>query len=110
MIKCPDCGVRYKVEKTDFEYQGIVVRGIKCLRCPRCGDELFTPEQYDAIRARVMAIAPPLRLTRKISRAGGRPTLYLPEDLVKVAGLKVGDEVDIYLEGKRKIVVEPSEE
>lgn len=38
--------------------------------------------------------------------AGRRPALYLPEDIVKTGGFKVGDEADVYLQGKRKIVIE----
>lgn len=64
MVKCPECGKEYLKTKTDFEYQGIIIRGAKCLKCPSCGEELFTPEQYDAIRARVSALTPTLRLGR----------------------------------------------
>jgi antitoxin component of MazEF toxin-antitoxin module len=48
-------------------------------------------------------------LTRNI-KTGKRPALYLPEDIIKATGLKVGDEVDIYLEGNRKIVIEARKE
>jgi len=45
-------------------------------------------------------------LTRRITLAGKRPALYIPEDIVKTTGLKAGDEVDVYLQGKKRIVIE----
>jgi len=110
MVKCPKCKVDYVEAKCDFEYQGILFRNVKCERCPKCGDEVFTPSEYDILRARVKQFAPTLRLSRKISAAGKRPALYLPEDIIKATGLKIGDEVHIYLEGNRKIVIEAKTE
>jgi molecular chaperone GrpE (heat shock protein) len=41
------------------------------------------------------------RLKRKISTAGKKPIVYLPEDMVKAIDEKVGDEVDVYVKGKK---------
>jgi antitoxin component of MazEF toxin-antitoxin module len=41
-----------------------------------------------------------LRLKRKISTAGKKPIVYLPEDVVKAIDARVGNEVDVYVEGK----------
>ena len=105
-MKCPKCQIEYVEAKTDFEYQEIIMRNVDCLKCPKCGVALFTPEQYDMIRKRFSGLAPTLRLTRKVSAAGKRPAVYLPKDIVKAVGLKIGDEIDIYLQGKNRIVIE----
>jgi antitoxin component of MazEF toxin-antitoxin module len=42
----------------------------------------------------------------KITRAAGKPSIYLPPEIVKQAGLKIGQEVEVYLADKRKIVIE----
>ena len=105
MSKCPKCGVEYVEVEVDFEYGDVILRKVKALRCPVCKEELFTPEQYGVIRARIRSVAQPLRLKRKISTAGKKPIVYLPEDVVKAIDAKVGDEVDVYVEGK-KIVIE----
>lgn len=105
MAKCPSCGVEYVEVETDFEYGDIILRNVKATKCPRCGRELFTGEQYRAIKERLQSVLQPLRLKRKISKAGKRPVLYLPEDVVKAIDAKVGDEVDIYVEGN-KIIIE----
>jgi len=77
------------------------------LKCPRCGVELFTPDQYELLREYLSEIAPTLKLTRKVSEAGKHPVIYLPQDLVKAVGLKPGDKIEIYLQGKKRIVIEP---
>jgi len=103
--KCPKCDVEYVEVEVDFEYGDVILRKVKALRCPVCKEELFTPEQYGVIRARIRSVAQPLRLRRKISTAGKKPIVYLPEDVVKAIDAKVGYEVDVYVEGK-KIVIE----
>jgi antitoxin component of MazEF toxin-antitoxin module len=45
-------------------------------------------------------------LIRKITRAGGKPSIYLPPEIVKEADLKIGQEVAVYLAGKKRIVIE----
>ena len=105
MSKCPNCKVKYEEVETDFEYGDIILRNVKAFRCPKCSQELFTPEQYQAIRERIHSVIQPLRLKRKISTAGKKPIVYLPEDVVKAISAKIGDEVDIYVEGK-KIIIE----
>lgn len=105
VAKCPKCGTEYIEVETDFEYGGVVLRKVRATKCPGCGEEFYTPEQYGAIRQRLYSIIQPLRLTRRISAAGKRPAIYLPEDIVKAVNAKIGDEVEIYVEGK-KIVIE----
>jgi YgiT-type zinc finger domain-containing protein len=105
MIKCPSCQVEYAEVETEFEYGDIVLRNVKATKCPKCGRELFTPEQYRAIRERLQSVVQPLKLRRKISAAGKRPAVYLPEDVIKAVNAKIGDEIEIYVEGK-KIIIE----
>lgn len=105
MAKCPSCNVDYEEVETDFEHEGIVLRNVKATKCPRCGQELFTPEQYSTIRERLRSVVQPLKLKRKISAAGKRPAVYLPEDVVRAVNAKIGDEVEIYVEGE-KIIIE----
>ena len=73
-------------------------RGIALLRLQR---ELFTLEQYDTIRDRLRNMIQPLKLKRKISTADKKPIIYLPEYMVKAVNAKAGDEIDIYVEGKK---------
>jgi antitoxin component of MazEF toxin-antitoxin module len=61
------------------------------------------------IRERIAALGPEVKFTRKISKAGNRPAIYLPDVVVESMKLRAGDEVSIYMEGKRRLVIEPIE-
>ena len=104
MSKCPKCDAEYVEVEVDFEYGDVVLRKVKALKCPGCEEELFTPEQYRVIRQRIRSVAQPLKLRRKISTAGKKPIVYLPEDVVKAISAKVGDEINIYAEGNKVII------
>lgn len=108
-MKCRKCRVDLEEVQTDYEHGGVLLRGVKALRCPKCGEELFTLEQYGEIKQRLLAVIKPLRLRRKVSEAGKRPAIYLPEDVVRAADVRVGDEIEIYMEGRR-IIIEPVKE
>lgn len=49
---CPTCCVEYVEVEFDFEFDGVVLHNVKALKCPICGEELFTPEQYSVIQKR----------------------------------------------------------
>jgi len=108
VVLCHEHGVEFEEVETTFEARGVVLHGVKGLMCPIGGEKVFTMEQLKEIDRRVSEEIRLLRLRRKISSAGRRPTVFLPEDVVRATGVKVGDEIDIYLEGK-KIVIEPVE-
>jgi hypothetical protein len=52
-LLCPVCCVEYVEVEFDFEVDGVVLHNVKALRCPACEEEVFTPEQYEAIRKRI---------------------------------------------------------
>ena len=66
----------------------------------------LTLEQAEAVRKRVAALSPRLKLIRKITRAACKPSIYLPPEIVKEADLKIGQEVAVYLADKKGIVTE----
>ena len=90
----------------DYEHHGIVVKGVKALKCPVCGEEVIDVEEYGKIKRRIESMIKPLRLRRKISSAGNRPAVYLPDDVVNAVKVAIGDDVEIYVEGNR-IIIEP---
>jgi hypothetical protein len=90
----------------DYEYHGIVVKGVKAHKCPICREEVIDVEEYGKIKRRIESMIKPLRLRRKISSAGNRPAVYLPDDVVKAVKVEIGDDVEIFVEGNR-IIIEP---
>jgi hypothetical protein len=108
-MKCPEHGVDYQNVKTTYEQFGVILKDVKAMRCPVDGEELFTMEQAEAIRKRIASFAPSLKLIRKITRAAGKPSIYLPPEIVKQADLKIGQEVAVYLTDRNKIVIEAAD-
>jgi len=60
MSMCPKCSKEYEEVTVDYDYGDIVLRNVKALRCPDSKEELFTLEQYDAIRDRFRRMLQPL--------------------------------------------------
>ena len=50
---CPRCCIELVEVDVDFQIEDIVLSNVKILRCPLCEEELFTPEQLDAINERI---------------------------------------------------------
>jgi uncharacterized protein with PIN domain len=65
MSTCPKCKKECEEVTVDHECEGTVLRNVKALRCPDCKEELFTLEQYDAIRDRLRHVLQPLKLGEK---------------------------------------------
>jgi len=111
-IKCPICKKGYyEGSIIDYDYRGIVIPNTPCYKCSSCGDIVFSPEHYEKIREKIKTLYSPLVLKRKISKAGNRPAVYLPEDLIDGLGLSIGADIFMYLEkvGKKKRLVIESE-
>ena len=110
-LKCKICNKgKYREVTIDLPYKGILIPHIKALRCDNCKELLFTLEHHEAIRQRVRALAPPLEFERTISTAGNMETINIPKDIVKFLHLKAGTPIHIYVEGKRRIVIEPKKD
>jgi len=105
-MKCPQHRVEYESVRTTYEQLGVILKDVEALRCPVGGELLFTLEQAERMRERIAMLAPRLKLTRKITRAAGKPSIYLPEEIVKRSGMKIGQEVSVYLADKKRIVIE----
>lgn len=105
-MKCPEHGVDYETVKTSYEQFGVILKDLKALRCLVDGEELFSLEYVEAIRQRIALLSPRVKLTRKITRAAGKPSIYLPPEIVKEADLRIGQEVAVYLADKKKIIIE----
>jgi hypothetical protein len=53
-LLCPTCCVEYLEVTFDCEFDGVVLHDVKALRCPRCEEEVFSPEQQEEIRKRII--------------------------------------------------------
>lgn len=104
-ILCPTCRVPYRKVRTNFESRGVIVKDVEAYCCKICGTEIFSIPQVRAIRKKIEALSPSVSLERKISSAAGKkPVIYLPEPLLAVLNLRVGDMVNLAVEGKRLVI------
>jgi hypothetical protein len=53
-LLCPTCCVEYLEVTFDCEFDGVVLHDVKALRCPRCEEEVFSPEQQEEIRKKII--------------------------------------------------------
>ena len=53
-LLCPTCCVEYVEVAFDLEVDGAVLRDVAALRCPSCEEEVFTPQQMEVIRQRIL--------------------------------------------------------
>jgi hypothetical protein len=52
-LLCPTCCVEYIEVEFDLEVDGVILHNVSALRCPACEEEVFTPQQYEAIKKRI---------------------------------------------------------
>jgi hypothetical protein len=52
-LLCPTCCIEYVEVEFDLEVDGVILSNVKAIRCPECNEELFTPQQYEAIAKRI---------------------------------------------------------
>ena len=52
-LLCPVCCVEYVEVEFDMEVEGIILHNVKALKCPDCEEELFTPQQHEAIKKKI---------------------------------------------------------
>ncbi len=91
----------------DFEARGVIVKDAEGFRCPRCGLEAFSSPQVGVIEKIIYSLAPSVRLSRKISSAAGKkPVIYLPIELLKAVGGRIGDKVELSVAGPGRIMLE----
>lgn len=90
-VKCLKHNAELEEVETDYEYQDVIAERAKALRCPIDGEETFTLEQFGEIKRRISQLIKPLKLRRRVSVTGKRPTVLLSEDVVTATNIKIGD-------------------
>lgn len=118
MKECPICGGEVREVRTELSlFNGKVrLNPITGFECPKC-EEIFIdeeePERIDRwvnepTNRRLLDELKEheFRLRRKVGYSGRTLIVRVPKDIERVVSLKEGDEVEIYPEGKNRIVIE----
>lgn len=118
MKECPLCGGKVEETKTSLSlFNGkIKISPIVAFECSSC-NEVFIDEEESKRIDRITNIEPyrkqieemrkhQFRLRRKVGYSGRTLIVRIPKDIEKSISLRKGDEIEIYPEGKNKIVIE----
>ena len=103
---CEECGGKIVHKKMDYSLYGISLGKFPAEVCNKCGEVCFEEE----VSRKMTAIAKKkgiwgLQAKTKIGQAGTTLDVRLPKKIIDFLDLKKGKEVEIYLEGKNKLVI-----
>lgn len=118
MKECPLCEGPIEKTKTELSlFNGkIKVKPVVAFECSRC-NEVFIDEEESKRIDSITNMEPyrkqieemrkyQFRLRRKIGYSGRTLIIRIPKDIEKSISLRDGEEIEIYPEGKNKIVIE----
>lgn len=104
---CPACRKEVEVKEVleDLDKDtGILVR---VLECGKCGETLADAKEYERAQQELNQ-RNVLKIRRSIVKVGNSLALRLPEEIAKIANLKERENVEIYVNAKNQIIVEPA--
>jgi YgiT-type zinc finger domain-containing protein len=118
MKECPFCGGKVEEIKTELSlFNGkIKINPIVGFECSSC-NEIFIDEDESKRIDRITNMEPyrshieemrkhQFRLRRKIGYSGRTLIVRIPKDIEQNISLREGEEIEIYPEGKNKIIIE----
>ena len=96
-----------KNAKVPFSMYGVVLGTFEAEVCSACGETFFTEEASDLIDAAAKKKGVwGLEAKTKIGQAGNSIDVKISKKLADFTGLKKGEEVRIYPDGKNRLVIE----
>ncbi|MCD4740053.1 YgiT-type zinc finger protein [archaeon] len=107
--KCPICGGKLVTTRTVLDlYDGkVTLKGVKVQYCPKCKEELFTPEQMNKVDKLTEGIQlQQISLKRRVSKSGRSLVLRIPQDIARTLHMNKDTEVELRVKNKKEFVVE----
>lgn len=83
---CVKCGVRArKTVLPTYEYaEGVPLRNVEVMECPKCREFMFTEKQLETVEKRTEALkAHRFAFRRRLTISGRSFVINIPEDLVR---------------------------
>jgi len=105
--KCWECDGTYKEEMVDFSVYGTSLGKFKAKVCNKCGDKVFSEDvsdQIDKIAKQKGLFG--LESKTKVGKVGNSLDIKVNNRLAKFLDLKKGEDVVVYPESKKRIVVD----
>jgi hypothetical protein len=108
-IKCEECGGNIIKKIVNYDYLGEGVGRYEAEVCSKCGEIVFDEDVSNKIEKRVKEMGLyGLGASTKVGIAGSSLVIRITKKLADFLKLEKGEEVHIYPENKRKIVIEVS--
>ena len=104
---CEECRGNVVRKKVDYTYLGVNLGKFEAEVCEKCGETVFDED----VTQKVAEIAKKkglygLASRVKISQVGNSIALIINKKIARFANLKRGEEVTLYPENKRRIIIE----
>ena len=76
--------------------------------CPRCGEEYFPEETMEVVERKLKehGLWGVQRKEATLWKSGGSVILRIPKDIAEQLNLKPDEKVSLYVEGKKKLIVD----
>ncbi len=107
--RCPECNSGLVTTKTTLDLHGgkVILNDVEVQYCPKCKEELFTPEQMGKVDELSKGVrVSSLSLKRKLSESGRGLVLRIPSDIARAMHLTKNSEVEISIKEPKEMLVE----
>ena len=102
-MKCPECNNELKRINVKIQDVDSPVTSYQCLKC---GYFNFEKSSINKAINEIKEKEAPLKIKQKIIKLShNRLGMYLNQDIVRSLGLKGGEEIDVSVPNKKKIVI-----
>src|SRR3989344_3528501 len=104
---CP-CGGKIQWKKDKVVVDGIVCGILDIEYCQQCGEEYFPEETMETVEKKLKehGLWGIQRKEATLWKSGGSVILRIPKDIARQLDLKPDEKVSIYVEGKKKLIVD----
>jgi YgiT-type zinc finger domain-containing protein len=105
--KCYDCGGKMVIKSAPYKLKGILVGNFPAMVCTKCKAVFYDEEMSDRItKATKERGLWGIEATTKIGNIGDSLGVIINKKLADFMGLKKGELVKVYPEGRNKIIIE----
>lgn len=101
-MKCSKCNVKLIKINTVLRFAGIDVTNVPCLKCPKCGGEIFKDNVVERVGQLLnqAGLVSNVGFKRNLSESGrGELTLRIPKEISRQLALTGKDKVTIHGQG-----------
>ena len=105
--KCEECSGEIKNKNVEFKLYEESLGFFPAEVCTKCGEEVFSEETSDLIdKVAKEKVLWGLEARGKITKVGSSYAIIINKKIVDFMGLRMGDDISIHPEGKKKIVID----